>query len=233
MSEALDTCKRRWATCCKILFGQEIGDLSDFAPWLMENIEEIGHRKSTLSGKEVVSAPIAYSKNSKWLSFDEVDFGKKFEPLNINEIKDIDSIAQAFSERFSYTGNIFFGNSGNIERSSNINDSFYIYNSARFGNSKYLAYSTIGRECSDCFGCNAISKSEFCIRCSQSHLNKRCFELWMGQNNSDSYYSYGIHGCSNAIFCFNAKSKKYAIGNLELDPAKYSKIKEKLISEMA
>lgn len=233
MSETLSMLGGRWKGLCRVIFGTEIGELRDYAKYLTENNEPIGHRKSNISGKEVVSAPTAYYEGAKWIAHDEVDFSKRFEPLSINEIKDIDSVVEALGERACYTGNIFFGQSGNIENSSNINDSFCIYETAFFGNSKYLAYCTVGRRNEACFGCNAVVESEGCIKCCRSFRNKRSFELWMSQNSTDCYYSFGLENCLNCMFCFNAQNKRNAIGNLELGREKYNAIKEKLASEMA
>ncbi|MFH1520809.1 MAG: hypothetical protein ABID61_04135 [Candidatus Micrarchaeota archaeon] len=232
-SQTLRELEKRWNSSCKLIFNQEVGGLLEYEPWLMELTEPITYHKSNLSGKEVISAPTDYHSDSKWIAFDEVDFSQKFEPLEINEIKDIDSLVEAISERWYYSGNIVFGKSGYIENSSNINDSFYIFKTARFGNSKYLSHCTIGRQNEDCFGCNAVDESSHCIRCSRIHRNRRCFEVWMSQNTSDSYYSYGLNNCSNCIFSFNLKSRRYAIGNLVLEASEYDAIKNKLLSEMA
>ncbi|MFH1785293.1 MAG: hypothetical protein ABH842_02605 [Candidatus Micrarchaeota archaeon] len=225
--------EKKWNSSCKLIFNQEIGDMNSYEHWLTELVEPINYHKSSLSGKDVISAPNGYSKESKWLAFDEVDFNKKFEPLNINEIKDIDSLVQAISERWYYSGNIFFGNSAYIEKSSNINDSFYIFKSARFGNSKYLAHCTIGRQNQECFGCNVISESKNCIKCYRSFRNSRSFELWMSQNCSGCYYSFGLNGCIDCIFCFNVESRRQSIGNLTLERDKYISIKSKLLEEIA
>ncbi|MFH1470974.1 MAG: hypothetical protein ABIF01_04450 [Candidatus Micrarchaeota archaeon] len=233
MANTLIVLEAKWADTCKVIFGERVCGLEECSPWLSGFIEPISHNKSRLSGKEVISAPTDYCKTDKWLSFEEIDFNKTFEPLNINEIKDIDSLLEALGERMHYSGNVVFGKSGNIVNSSNLNDSFYIYEVGRFGNSKYLAYCTIGRLNDTCFGSNGIEESSYCIRCSRVYRSKRCFELWMSENCSDCHYSSGLSGCSNCMFTFNVKSKKYSIGNLELSVARYNEIKGKLLEEMA
>lgn len=233
MAEPLDTLDRRWRSACKILFKQEVGPLSDFLPYLEGLIEPNLHRKSSVSGKDVAYAVREYAEGSKWISFDEVDFNKKFEKLNINEIKDIDALLEAVSERVYYTGNVILGNSGRVERSSNISDSFFMRDSAIMGDSKYVASCIVGRLDEDCFGTYGPGESSYCIRCTQTYRDKRCFELWTSQNCSDCYYVYNLQACSDCIFCFNTKNKRKCIGNLELAPDKYSSIKEKLLAEMA
>jgi len=133
----LGVLEKKWLDTCKVLFGAasgEIGSIAKFVPWLTEFNEPLIHRKSSVSGKDVTYVMPEYSEGSKWIGFEEIDYSKKFEPLNINEIKDIDSRVAAVKERIYYAGNVVLGNSGNIERSSNVNDSFYFYECGRLGN---------------------------------------------------------------------------------------------------
>ncbi|MDO8554367.1 MAG: hypothetical protein Q7S22_06160 [Candidatus Micrarchaeota archaeon] len=232
MSKTLEVFEQRWGGACRVLFGAEACSFTECEDWLKEFVEPLSYKKSSISGKEVISAPTDYCNKAKWLSFNEVDFSKKFTPLSINEVKDIDSILNAISERMYYSGNVVFGNSSNIEKSSNVNDSHYMYRVGRHGNSKYIAHSAIGRLNEDCFGCNGNGESAFCVRCFNSFRNKRCFEAWVCQTCSDCYYSSGLTGCSECLFCFNLRSKRHCIGNLPLEVSKYKKIKEKLVAEM-
>jgi hypothetical protein len=233
MGETIEVLEKRWRGACRLLFGSEPCGLEECEDWLSGLIEPISHHKSSMSGKEVISAPTDYCAGAKWLSLDEVDFNRKFEPLSINEIKDIDSLLFAMSERLFYSGNVVFGKSSHIEMSSNLNDSHYIYGVGRNGNSKYLAYCTMGRLDEDCFGCNGIGESQFCVKCSRTHRSRRCFETWMVLNCSDCYYSSGLENCGECMFSFDLQNRRHCIGNLELEAGKYKGIKERLKAEMA
>ncbi|HIH22217.1 TPA: hypothetical protein HA238_00650, partial [Candidatus Micrarchaeota archaeon] len=224
--------QRAWDKTCALLLGEKLGNIEDYSEWLKELIDKNTYRKSSISGKEVAFAIPEYCKGSKAISFDEIDFGKRFEPLNINEIKDIDSILEAVNERVYYCGNILLGNSENVERSSNLSDGFAVTDSAQFFKVKYMAYCTVGREDSYCFGVHGPGGSEFLIRCSQTVNVRRSFELWVSTNTSDCYYSYGLDNCSNCLFSFNLKNKRNCIGNLELARDKYDEIKKKLLAEL-
>ena len=224
--------ERNFRATCRAVLGQEIGGMEECAEWLMLGNEPFRRARSEATGAEMVSWPPYYGNGAKWARFEEVDFTRKFAPLSINDMKDIDSIARAANERFFYAGNIYFGQSGFIELSSNINDSFYVYNTCGNGNSKYLAYSTIGRRVQSCYGCNATEESSHCIKCTRAFKSSRCFELWMSQNCTECFYSSGLTACANCFFCFNVKNKKNAIGNLELPPERYKAIKEKLLAEI-
>ena len=229
----MQTIQRRWDAACKVLFKRELGDIGEYAKWLTHNNEPIIHRKSSVTGKDVAYAISAYGEGSKWIGFDEIDFGKSYPPLNLNEIKDIDSIAQAVRERIYYAGSVILGNSGEVEKSSNISDSFFMHETGKFGDCKYLAFSTLGRLCDSCFGCNGIGESQFCIKSYETFKEKRCFEFWMGQNSSDCYYSHNLSSCSDCMFCFSLKNRRNSIGNLELEPEKYRRIKDSLVFQLA
>jgi len=229
----VDSLDRDFRATCRAVLGTEIGGMEEFAEWLSYGNEPMTHTKSQVSGREMYSSPPYYAPGGKWMAFEEVDFNKRFAPLSINDMKDIDSVARATQERLFYAGNIYFGNSGFIELSSNINDSFYVYRTCGNGNSKYLAYSTIGRRDTSVYGCNGAEESSHCIKCVRAFKSSRCFELWMGQNCTECYYSSGLTGCTNCFFCFNAKNLKNAIGNVELPPERYKAIKEKLLAEIA
>ncbi|VVB58824.1 Uncharacterised protein [Candidatus Anstonella stagnisolia] len=222
---------RRWRNACKVVFGQEVGALEQYMPWLEGMIAPNVMRKSSISGKEVAYAIGEYAENLRWVSFDEV--GSKFGQLSTDGIKGMESLLEAVGKRAQYAGNIVLGNSAHVEKSSSISDSFYMYGCSLLGDSKYCANCSTGRLCVDSFGTHGPGESEFCIRCTQTYRDKRCFELWLSQNCSDCYYSYNLNNCTDCIFCFNVKNKRNCIGNLQLPREKYLRIKDKLLAEMA
>ncbi|MCX6778085.1 MAG: hypothetical protein NT157_04335 [Candidatus Micrarchaeota archaeon] len=232
-SETLAVLDKRWRTACKVVFKEDVGPLSDYYKWLDELIDKNRHEKSCISGKDVTIAIKEYHKDAKFIGFGEVDFNKEYPPLSINEIKDIDSLISAIRDRVCYCGNIIIGNCGHVEKSANISDSFFVYDSAQYGDSKYLFKCTVGRICEDCFGTHGPGESQFCIRCTQTYRDRRCFEAWMCQNCSDCYYSFNLDNCAECLFCFNLRSKRHCIGNLQLEPKKYEQLKAKLLAEMA
>ncbi len=221
-----------WKSTCKILFGQDIGDLSEYEQWLSEYIGKPKVEKSALSGNPVHLAVKDYSRGSKFLSFDEIDFNKTFDPLNINEIKDIDCIVSALAERFYFTGNVILGNSNFVEGSSNISDSHYVYNSAFIFDSKYVACSEELRECNNVFGFFTASELGHIIKGTEGYNTKRCFECHSVYTSSDCYFSCRLENCRDCIFSFGSRNKSHCIGNLPLPKDKYDGIKAKLLSEL-
>ncbi|MDD5337634.1 MAG: hypothetical protein PHS02_04075 [Candidatus ainarchaeum sp.] len=228
----LDMLEKRWRNATRIMFRRELPNLRDYLPWLRELVEPNLIRKSILSGKEVAYAIKEYAPDSKWISLDETALVKN-EPLDINEIKDLDSLMEAMRERAYYAGNIVLGNSGNVEKSSNITNSFFMHECSMLSDCRYLTNCSTGRTCQDSFGTYGPGETDFCIRCTQTYRDRRCFELWVSQNCSDCYYSYNIDGCTDCMFCFNVKNKKNAVGNLELGRSRYAAVRDKLVEDMA
>jgi hypothetical protein len=222
-----------WKQTTKVLFGQEAGELKGHEEWLSGYIApRLSRMASCKSGKETVSSPHHYPPSAPFLALDEVDFHKKFEPLNINEIKDMDSVIESLRERFVYTGSIILENSKNVSGSSNISDSFYVFKSGIIANSKNVAYSRSIRYGENIFGVNNSGQSKFCIRMVNVGSGTRCFECFNLSNSSDCYYTFGIEDCADIMFSFCMKARRHMIGNIQLPPDKYSQIKAKLLEEI-
>jgi len=231
-SQTYETLDKAWQSTCKVLFGSEIGELDGYADWLWELMEPMHVKKSALSGRDVSYSLPDYCRDARFISFDEVDYGKKFEPLNINEIKDIDSIAEALQERFLYVGNIILANSKDVDRSTNIQNSFHIYHSNYIYDSQYVAYSSYNRWSKYIFGVINDVESDFLIRGFDTLKESRCLEIWRCYNSSDVYYSFGVEGSQDALFSFNIENKRHVIGNIELQKEKYKALKAKLVEEI-
>ncbi len=188
---------------------------------------------SPRTGKPVTLCSPNYSKNKNFISHEEVDFTKKYIPLDLNSIKDIDSLITSLGERFEYTGNKVFGNSQHIENSDNCTDSYFVQNSHNIESSKYVAYSAYVRtNCEYIFGCSHMINGKYKLKFFGGVGNSRCFETYLMTQCSDAYFSSYCHSCSDVMFSFNARSKRNCIGNLALEKSKYLQIKKQLLVQM-
>ncbi len=226
-----------WKTTIKVLFGDEAGELSSYDEWLSHYSYGSGEAHSYLSGKEVILSSSNYSKNSKFISYDEINFNKKFEPLNINEIKDIDSIVEALKERFIYAGNVVLGKSGFVEKSTGIFNSYYILKSSlAVQPNQYVYLSRQVRNCNNVFGSYFVGELNYSVRAFNSAFSSRLFETYLTVYSSDIYFSYDIKGSNSVMFSFSIRSKNFVIGNLQLEKDKYlrvsSSLKEQLLDEL-
>ncbi|MCX6769136.1 MAG: hypothetical protein NT051_00445 [Candidatus Micrarchaeota archaeon] len=222
---------KKWRSACKVILGGEVRSLLDCEGWLMELKQPLGSAKSSISGKELTLVSPDFPAGARYVSMDEAS-QLAAAPFSMDEIKDIDSLFSAASERFAYSGNLVFGNSQFVEASTDISDSFYIYKSARVAGSKLVACSTIVKDSNSLFGCNVASKDELCIRCNQFTSNTRCLEATITTSSSDCYFTYDCLGCQNAMFSFGQRNGVNMIGNLSLPKGKYLSLKSALLEQI-
>lgn len=218
-------------TLSRVLFKREIGELGEFAEYLNEYTLPRKAGKSGISGKEVILTT-DYPEGARVISQDEV--GKlEFTPVEVNKIKDIDSLLEAVGENAVYCGNRVFGKNSNILRSDNVTNCHDVMEAQEVFHSKYCAYIAESRECEYCFGFFAHPFAKFCMRCVWGKDVARCFETYYCNNASDCMFCYNTSGCIESMFSFNQRGKRYVIGNLELPRDRYMEIKEKLVGEIA
>ena len=154
-------------------------------------------------------------------------------PLDINNIKDIDSIIETLGEKACYAGNIVLGNSGHIQSSHRCINTFYAMECQDVYDGKYVAFTTSIRSPEYSFGCCFGGEIQFCIKVLDPHKQMRCFETFHCNVVTDSYYSASLEDCSNCLFSFNQRNKHYLIGNVPLARDKYAALKSKLTKEIA
>ena len=225
--------EKAWESACKVLLGQEIGPLSDYRDWLCKYQTKGTKRKSSVSGKDVWLASGAYPPGARVIAADELQQNKSYS-LNMNQIKDIDSILDAISEKCEYTGNRHLGNSAFIESSDQLFDSQYVQNSTNIQESTYVSDSfMIRRHSKYVFGSGYLGESEFMVRVVGTFNCKRALESYFVPDCSDTYFSHSCYGSHEIMFCFGVRSAMHAIGNLALPKEKYLSLKKKLLSEIA
>lgn len=232
VSQAYEALNRSWKSTCRVLLGDEVGELEDYEGWLSEHRVPMLRKKSSVSQKDVYCAITDYPEEARFVSLDEVDYDRKFQPLGINEIKDIDSIVEAIGERFQYCGNVVLGNSKNVDHSSDVQNSFYVLGSNFVYDSEYVAYSSYCRGSKHLFAVVSDYNCDHLIRVFETHKQSRCLEAWKCYNSSDCYFSCSMEGSQDAMFSFNQQNKRNIIGNIELPRDEYLRLKHKLISEI-
>ena len=225
-----------WKSTCKVLLGGEIGDIKEYEDYLKKYIKSPQKRVSSFSGKEVAVTSQYLGDKDKFISYDELALYKaKFgdNGLNVNELKDIDSLLGALKERFYYSGNIILGNSFKTESADRCDNSSFVSNSVDVYDSKFIAYSSTLRYSEYVFGSDLIGQgTKFCIKGYDVYELARGFEAIRVFVSSDCYYSGNLEGCTNCMFSFNLRKQNYCIGNLSLPKDEYAKLKEKLLVDI-
>lgn len=221
---------KAWKATCRIIFGEEIGELEEYEAWLSEYLPQIGRGKSHVSGKDVTLAMDDYCKTAKFVSADEMKEASI--PLGINEIKDIDSVVGAISERWEYAGDRTLGRSSHVEASDFIVDSHYVRRCVDVTGSVYACMASNTQDSKYVFGCRGFFFGEFAIAFVKGTKMRRVVGSHLGFDSSDVYFSANCTACHDIMFSFNQTNKRNCIGNLELPKDRYAEIKKKLLKEI-
>ncbi|MFH1447658.1 MAG: hypothetical protein ABIG39_02235 [Candidatus Micrarchaeota archaeon] len=224
-----------WKNTCRILLREEIGDLEDYRDYLLRFVEGVVEQKSAISGKSTHVSSSDFCAGAEFVGGDEIaEYARMMEgsPLNINEVKDIDSVLEALSERLYYAGDITLGKGKEVEKSNRCVNSSSVYNSNGIYDSKYMAFCSMLRygECN--FGCSIGGGISFSIKCFDGDRTVRCFEVARTYISTDCYYVANFENCKNCMFSFNLRNKSRHIGNIPLSQNKYQQLSEKLIEEI-
>ncbi|MBU0532341.1 hypothetical protein KKB44_02500 [Candidatus Micrarchaeota archaeon] len=234
MDETYNQLNRAWKKTCGVLLGREVGELQEFEGYLKRYTDPIEKRTSVISGKEITISSNRLSKNTKVIGYNEInEYAKRDFKLDINKIKDIDSILEELNENICYAGDIVLGNSQNFLNSHRCMNTSYILGCQDVHDGKYTAYTTSIRNPEYSFGCCFGGDIQFCIKVLDPYKQTRCMETFHCNVVSDSYYSASLEDCSGCLFSFNQKNKHNLIGNIQLEKNKFADLKSKLLSEIA
>ncbi|MFA5050226.1 MAG: hypothetical protein WC501_04430 [Candidatus Micrarchaeia archaeon] len=226
----MEKLNQAFKSTCIALLGSEIGELEEFREYLTEMVPCPMKVKSFATGKTIFLSQQYYSKNANFLELENLS--KIKQKLDINEIKDLDSLLNSVKENFSYCGNNNIGNCMEVENSDSCQDGAYILNSHQLLGGKYVAYSHGIRKSEYVFGSVWSGEVGFLIRCHGLFFSRSCYESYLSTKSMNLYFSFNCWGCSEMFLSFNQVSKKYCIGNLELEKEKYFSLKTKLIAEI-
>ena len=221
----------KWKKLCSLLFGGEIGALGEYAGWLYEGNGPRLVAKSSFSSKEVIFASNRYPAGAKYASFEEAQPTPKPQTAAFSAME-IPQLVRSIANIICYSGNVVLGNCTLVEKSTAIPESHFVYHSERVAYSKYVAYSTRGGYSDTIFGCYGFGPAQLSIKCKGITICTRCFEVSRSDNSSDCYYSHGLSGCTDCMFCFNLRNKRFCIGNVQLSAEKYREAKARLLGEI-
>jgi hypothetical protein len=228
--------EKGWQSTCKVLLGREIGPLSNYEKYLSKHVSPYRTEKSLISGKEVVVSG-EYDTGARFISGDEIIQYEKMAKdarLDINSIKDIDSVVGALGEVFCYSGNDILGKSWNVSQSNKVLDSTDVYRSHEVIFSKNIAYCHIVKYSEHGYGGESVGYHAFhTIKGFEIYESHRVFEGIRVYHSSDCLFTAAMDNCRDCMFSFNLRSKSKCIGNLELAPGKYSELKGKLQDDIA
>ncbi len=226
---------RAWKSTCKAVLKDEVGDLLDYRDYLKRYTDPMETRKSSISGEDVSVSSGRFGSDARFLGNSEAaEYERRLAamPLDINSIKDMDSMVEAISERACYAGNIVLGNSSNVVRSHRVVNTNYALECQDIYDGKYVAYSSSMRYPEYFFGGGVGGNAQFCIKTQENFRMARCMETIHVNVASDCYFSASLENCSDCMFSFNQQSQHFLIGNLQLQKDAYVALRDKLLAEI-
>ena len=219
-----------WKTTCRLVLGKELkGSVNDYGDWLSKGLRIPGMQKSIISGKPTR----VYVEELQVIDNSELEFQKSAEVTELNEIKDVQSLLNAVSPVLMYTGNIMRGNCMNVQNNLICNSINTVENSYTVYQCKYVAYCSTVRFSEHMFGSGLCEPHcKMCIRAHNSIKVSNVFEVDWCQNSHDLMFCHNCRNVSHGLFCFNVSNKTYVVGNKEVGPEKFKKIKKMLQTEI-
>jgi hypothetical protein len=232
----MEEIENSFQTVTGLLFGSKLTNVRDYSAWLLSHVKgRVIQKKSIASGKpvNVVSVDFFLRMKDNILTLDE-SFKHGVNRLTEDEVTTLSlaNATAALSKISTTTPEIVYGEVGDIIESSCYGPAQHCLQITVTWFSKYVGYGYWIRECENVFGCSNIVVSSFSINCYHSAKLTRCFEMNDCSNCTDSYFCHNCEGLTNCMFCFNTKSKRYAIANVELPKEKYLEIKKRVLGEI-
>ncbi len=220
-------------TTSRVIFGTEIGNVDDNTELLTER-PDIPKQITTFFGNEGFYPPVFFFKNipKNLMIIGEEELVSAEAKITISSEESLQSIIQKMGDISLFRIDMTEGKISNIVKSSLIYHGInaYYVDDLTFG--KNCAYCTFALTTEAVFGSFRAIHSKYCIRCEGPYNCTACFECDVCTNCSNCYYCHNCEGCSDCMFCFNVKSKRYAIGNVEIGKEKYLKIREIVLKEL-
>ncbi|MFH1520813.1 MAG: hypothetical protein ABID61_04155 [Candidatus Micrarchaeota archaeon] len=232
----MDEIEKAFQETTSILFGKKLYNLEDYRTWLLESVGKALYTKSQISNNTVYVPDIIFYSSIKknMVTLDEsVELGKRQLSEEDTKILTLANASEKLKDIKFVTSDVMLGQNQDLKKTSTYMNAQHCFDGVWYINSKCDAYCFWPRESEYCFGSHFIFASNFSIKCYNSVKLARCFELSDCSTCTDCYFCHNCENLNNCMFCFNVKSLRYAIGNIEVGRETYLKIKEKIIGEIA
>lgn len=226
--------EKAFQTITGVVLGKKLEGYKDYQNWLSRGILGQEEAKSSISGKPIYLPPFSfYSKlKSKLVTINEAYdiVGNKQLSEKELDLLLLSNASDILKNISTTTMDTEYGINTNVAESSLYYASHTCFRGIGLNRSKCSLYSFWPRFSEYTLGCYYLFSSQFCIKCYNSENLTRCFEMSDCNNCTDSMFCHNSENLSNCMFCFNVKSKKYAICNVELPHEKYKEIKSMVLA---
>jgi hypothetical protein len=231
----VDRIEEAFQETTKIVLGRRLTNLADYRDWLLHYVGGPVRIKSEISNKTVFVPNLifymAIKRNMVTLE-ETLKLGEKKLSQDAVDKLTISNASRVLSDIKFVTSEVVEGQNLDVCESATYMNAQYCLDGVFYIYSQYDAYCFWPRETNHAFGCYYLFASSFCIQCHNSVALNRCFEVSDSNKCSDCYFCHNCENLTDCMFCFNIKSKRYAIGNVEVGREKYMEIKKRLLEEI-
>jgi hypothetical protein len=185
-------------------------------------------RKSTLSGKEIVSLihdeplqgkPYTVISSEEWNADtnDFCEYGREYDLSRpfFDQFADLHKAVPRMALTVVSNENSDFTTGTGYCRNC------YLINSSEYCEDCY--YGKLLQSCKNSVDCSYLYDSELCYECFSVYGSYNCSHLSFSKNCRDCSFSTHLVGCSNCCLCSNLRQKEYHFRNEPLSRAEYER----------
>lgn len=193
------------------------------------NERHLYHRKSNLSGKQIISiyspeSPFKVLDQSEWWSdeWDALDHGREFDfslPF-ADQFYELNLAVPHMSLYTKNTENAYYSNF-----TLNSKDSYLVYGCT---NSENIFFSKFMYQCRDIMDSLSLFNCELCYEGIASEKCYNCQFFSTSRNCSDCLMIENCDGCKNCMMCFGLKNKEYYVLNEYVGKERFDAMKLEL-----
>lgn len=216
-----------------LLFGRALCGIEDYEEWLFGNMPKRRMVVSRDNKKKILLPGYSIPKRIPQERIISQDFLSEAGKMKIERFpQDIRSLGREVSSIALFSGESMEGRSLN-----NLESNFFLNLSSSYRTLDCFFAKNCGCEIyssftENSFGCFLALYSNFVVNCYYSTNLSACFEMDGCRDCNGSMFCHNCEGLRDCMFCFNTRSKRYAVGNLEVGRQKYLGIKGELQRRM-
>ncbi len=193
---------------------------------MFRNERFLYHRKSDLSGKEIVAA---YTSESPYKVYDQDEWwGDGWDPLAYGrdfdfsktlteQLKELSLVVPRPSLATTAASNV---NSRYTNYSLNLKNCYLVFGCTNGEDNMYGRFVIHSKNCVDCL---SVYSCEFCYETIASEKCYHCLYTVSSKNCSNSMFLEDCIGCRNCTMCFGLRNKEYCILNKQYSQEEYEK----------
>lgn len=236
--ESIAPIEKAFISTFKVIFKKDVSSMKEYENWLSKRIVPTRELTSVFGSKVYVPDHhptfwmLSAVPDKRMVTYDEAaELGR----FHIDEaiVGDLDKLKEWTSNTACYPTEFIAGRHKNlIETPISLDSSnqFKVYTAIR---ADYCGVSSWSIQSKYVFGCHWVTDTQYSIKCYNSLGLMRCFEVDTSTRCTDSMFCHNCEGLAEAMFCWNTKGKRYAIGNTQLQPEQYREIKDMLVAQIA